>query len=63
MRTAGETLDTAVWVMVQVVRLARLRLLSSVDIPGAQHQGEDVTRVGLPGTLKPDAGVITITGS
>ena len=63
MRTAGETLDTAVWVTVQVVRLARLRLLSSVGIPGPRCQEADVTRVGSRGTLKQAVGVITITGN
>ena len=48
---------------VQGVRLARLQLSSSADIPGPQCQEADVTRVGSRDTLRQAAGVITITGN
>ena len=54
---------TAAWVTVQVVRLARLQVSSSVGIPGPRCQEADDTRVGSRGTLKQAVGVITITGN
>ena len=56
-------LATAALATVQVVRRAQFQRSSSVGIPGARCQEEDVTRVGSPGTPRQAVGVITITGN
>ena len=56
-------LATAALATVEVVRRAQFQRSSSVGIPGARCQEEDVTRVGSPGTLRQAVGVITITGN
>ena len=56
-------LATAALATVQVARRAQFQRSSSVGIPGARCQEEDVTRVASDDIVRQAAGVTTITGS